>query len=163
MSCHFAVPTADNSVSSAIVDVIRHQLTAFSLGASPSLLSDLYKHEEADLVPLSPEERRKLGAKVREVPEITDTNWKDHLGVQDAYSQYLTFFQKEIERLGTTGALDKYVFSEDAVSAGLAIFVTVSMLTTVPICRHRTVEASTMPRDPGCSSGPSPVCFVSSS
>jgi len=33
-----------------------------------------------------------------------------------AYSQYLAFFHKEIERLGTTGALERYIFSEDAVS-----------------------------------------------
>ncbi|KAL7409512.1 hypothetical protein BDY24DRAFT_402896 [Mrakia frigida] len=96
-----------------------HLLAAFSLGASPSLLSNIYDRESKTLVPLSPEERRKRGAKVKEIPEINEGNWKDFVGVPDAYASYLSFFQSEIGRLGEKEALEKYIFSSDANAGGV--------------------------------------------
>jgi len=70
--------TAHQRPSSSIL-----KLAAFSLGASPSLLHQIYDRESVRLVPLSPEERRKQGAKVKEIPEINEENWKDFLGVPE--------------------------------------------------------------------------------
>lgn len=73
----------DPLTSSRLVPMIC-QLTAFALGAPPSLLTDIFDEESKSLVPLSPEERKKLGLKVKDVPEIGEGNWKDYLGVQES-------------------------------------------------------------------------------
>jgi hypothetical protein len=72
-----------------------HVLTAYSLGASPSLLEKIYQVESEDLAPLDPVERKKvlekIGKEVRvDVPEVTEDNWTEFVGIQE-YVRPLSF------------------------------------------------------------------------
>ncbi|BGP41181.1 hypothetical protein JCM10449v2_005155 [Rhodotorula kratochvilovae] len=64
-----------------------HLLASYSLGASPSLIEDIFKlHQETASKPMPP-----LAPK-----EITETNWTDHLGDEQYYPNYLAFFHRMI-------------------------------------------------------------------
>ncbi|CED82261.1 Domain of unknown function DUF4243 [Phaffia rhodozyma] len=96
-----------------------HVLSAWSLGASSSLLKHIYDINATELVPLQPLDRQKAlisrGIKVRvDVPEITESNWTEYLGIADAYAAYLAFFLAQTKSLGMKDTLSSYVFGHEA-------------------------------------------------
>ncbi|KZT42073.1 hypothetical protein SISSUDRAFT_1058938 [Sistotremastrum suecicum HHB10207 ss-3] len=80
-----------------------HLYAAYSLGAPPSVIREAYHYHA------------KYQRKAFTSPaDITDKNWKDHLGDENYYDAYLKFFYDAVKSLGISGALEKYVFSAEA-------------------------------------------------
>lgn len=85
----FADPPFDSARRHSLALALQHHvLTAFALGAPPSLLEEIFQHEKETLVSLDPAERKaqleKKGKKVRtDVPGLDSTNWTEFAGVQE--------------------------------------------------------------------------------
>ncbi|KAG0692193.1 hypothetical protein DFH29DRAFT_1084919 [Suillus ampliporus] len=81
--------------------ITHHALALYAVGASGSLIEQVYKRESASQRP------------VVEPPEaITEENFIEHLGDDNFYAAYITFFIKAIEEKGVSATLDEYIFSE---------------------------------------------------
>ncbi|KAJ8507666.1 hypothetical protein ONZ45_g9998 [Pleurotus djamor] len=91
-----------------------HLLAAYDLGASEGLLRKIYEVESAVQRPIFVEEKDKGIV-------ITDTNWTQYLGNQNAYGAFYKFFTKRVEELGVVEALEFYVFSPTAYANGRMI------------------------------------------
>ncbi|KAI5895057.1 uncharacterized protein SCHCODRAFT_02699022 [Schizophyllum commune H4-8] len=96
-----------------------HLLSAYDLGASASLLQDIYEVESASQRPLvqAPEDK---------IPPLTEENWTSALGQEEAYATYLKFFGEQISLHGAQSTIERYIFSPAANGNGtvmLARFV----------------------------------------
>ncbi|KAG1750463.1 uncharacterized protein EDB91DRAFT_1217151 [Suillus paluster] len=81
--------------------ITHHALALYAMGASGSLIEQFYKQESASQRPAI------------EPPEaITEENFIEHLGDDNFYAAYITFFIKVIEEKGVSATLDEYVFSQ---------------------------------------------------
>ncbi|WVQ67892.1 uncharacterized protein L199_006097 [Kwoniella botswanensis] len=92
-------------------------LTRYALGAPSQLIRDTWTHDRPHLVSLDPSDESRKKEEVKDVPDKIDSaNWGDerYLGMKGAYSRYLTFFHREIARLGPLETLNKYVFAPTA-------------------------------------------------
>ncbi|KAI4527554.1 hypothetical protein K525DRAFT_231854 [Schizophyllum commune Loenen D] len=96
-----------------------HLLSAYDLGASASLLKDIYEVESASQRPIvqGPEDM---------IPQLTEENWTSALGQEGAYVAYLKFFGEQIAEHGAQPTIEQYIFSPAANGNGtvmLARFV----------------------------------------
>ncbi|WWC89561.1 uncharacterized protein L201_004485 [Kwoniella dendrophila CBS 6074] len=92
-------------------------LTRYSFGASSQLIRDTWEHDKSYLISLDPNDSHRDKEEVKNIPDkIDDSNWGDrqYVGRKGTYSRYLTFFHKEIERLGPIETINKYIFSGPA-------------------------------------------------
>ncbi|KZT34795.1 hypothetical protein SISSUDRAFT_991368 [Sistotremastrum suecicum HHB10207 ss-3] len=80
-----------------------HLYAAYGLGASPSVIRDAYQLQAKT-------QRKAFASPV----DITEANWKEHLGDDKYYKGYLEFFYGVVASLGISGALEKYIFSAEA-------------------------------------------------
>jgi hypothetical protein len=76
-----------------------HVLAAYSLGATPDILKKIYDIHAGYQKPLPPNKVTK-----------NRVNWKDHLGENDLYTDYLNFFDKIIKEDGLAATFEKYAF-----------------------------------------------------
>lgn len=97
-----------------------HLLAAYDLGASAELLEAIYENEKANLLPIdvvldsaTKQKNGQFDVKKDDVT-ITSSNWKRYLGQNNHYAAYVAFFTKEIQAVGVKGALERYIFSQDA-------------------------------------------------
>ncbi|KAL1714587.1 hypothetical protein EV715DRAFT_276465 [Schizophyllum commune] len=84
-----------------------HLLSAYDLGASASLLKDIYEVESASQRPIV------QGAKDK-IPQLTKENWTSALGQEEAYVAYLKFFGEQIAEHGAQPTIERYIFSPAA-------------------------------------------------
>jgi len=77
--------------------LVHHVLAAYSLGANPDRLKEIYEFHAADQRPKPP-------------PQITITqeNWTEHLGNPDLWTDYLNFFDEVVVNDGLDKALITY-------------------------------------------------------
>jgi hypothetical protein len=76
-------------------------LALYAMGASGSLIEKVYKHDSAYQRPAV------------EPPEaITEENFIEHLGDENFYSAYKTFFSKVVRDRGLSTTLEEYIFSK---------------------------------------------------
>ena len=78
-------------------------LSQFSLGAPESRLKKEWELEEFNPIPK------------KQSTEITDKNWKDHIGVDKFYPNYLEFFQDRISKNGVPNTILSYALDETAL------------------------------------------------
>jgi hypothetical protein len=76
-------------------------LSQFALGAPDSRIEKEWKLE-GYLSPLGP----------KQSPDITDDNWKEHIGVDKFYHNYLDYFKKKIAKDGPENTVLKYAFDD---------------------------------------------------
>ena len=80
-------------------------LTIYALGATPDQIQTVYDREAAY-------QRPRYAIDEGVVTSLSDVDkFKDHLGQQPHYSNYLRFFQQEIEANGVRKVLEKHVFA----------------------------------------------------
>ncbi|PRP81649.1 hypothetical protein PROFUN_01156 [Planoprotostelium fungivorum] len=48
----------------------------------------------------------------RKIPEINEENWKDHIGDDSYYANYLHFFDQEVKKRGNLGTLLRYALDD---------------------------------------------------
>ncbi|KAF8156791.1 hypothetical protein B0H34DRAFT_710596 [Crassisporium funariophilum] len=84
-----------------------HLLAAYDLGASAGQLQKIYDDEARTQRPIFLEEKDK------DIVVSVD-NWIQYLGNQSAYGAFVKFFSGEVQNLGASGAVERYIFSEDA-------------------------------------------------
>ncbi|KIJ13025.1 hypothetical protein PAXINDRAFT_170906 [Paxillus involutus ATCC 200175] len=76
-------------------------LAIYALGGSASLIKGYYEEDGKNQRPAF------------ESPEpITEENFVEHLGDENFYQSYVTFFSKQIDEKGAAGTLEEFVFSE---------------------------------------------------
>jgi hypothetical protein len=80
-------------------------LTLYALGASPSVMQTQYDANKSYQRPVvSPESRKST--------DMHDpAKFKQSLGKQEYYHDYLVFFQKEMEEKGWGNVVNEYLFS----------------------------------------------------
>ncbi|KIJ21190.1 hypothetical protein PAXINDRAFT_6963 [Paxillus involutus ATCC 200175] len=83
-----------------------HVLAAYDLGAPASVLQAIYDAESARQRPIDVDKDATLD-QVR----ITPDNFREHLGEGRYYPVLLTFFTEQIEELGLSETLERYIFS----------------------------------------------------
>jgi len=113
-------------------------LAAYDMGATPHHLQKIYDSEATYQRPRIVEEKDKSIV-------VNKDNWVQYLGNQryerrtlgscyleshrfvssSAYSAFVTFFSEEVQRLGVTGSLEKYVYNEDVNKEGLTMLTRV--------------------------------------
>ncbi|KAI0048462.1 hypothetical protein FA95DRAFT_1490735 [Auriscalpium vulgare] len=89
-----------------------HLLAAYDLGASSAQLQAIYDAEQDSL--LSVFAIRKEKRVERQDVVVQESNWKQFLGEEKYYANYLTFFADEVRRLGGFAAFEHYVYSPSA-------------------------------------------------
>ncbi|KAG2062840.1 hypothetical protein BDR04DRAFT_771942, partial [Suillus decipiens] len=81
--------------------ITHRALALYAMGATGSLIEYFYEEDSAYQRP------------VVEPPEaITEENFTEHLGDENFYVAYKTFFSKVFEEMGLSGMLEEYVFSK---------------------------------------------------
>ncbi|KAF9021105.1 hypothetical protein BDP27DRAFT_1439345 [Rhodocollybia butyracea] len=93
-----------------------HLLAAYDLGTSPGLLQKKYDQEARIQRPIILEEKDK-GIR------ITDENWVQYVGNQNAYSGFVTFFENKVASAGVVRTLEEFVFSPAANEKGKSMLV----------------------------------------
>ncbi|KAJ3814004.1 hypothetical protein F5876DRAFT_33900 [Lentinula aff. lateritia] len=88
-----------------------HILAAYDLGASPGLLQKIYDEEARIQRPIILEEKDKE-------MKITEDNWTQYLGNENAYNGFVTFFEHQIASLGVVKTLETFIFSSSANERG---------------------------------------------
>lgn len=91
-----------------------HVLAALALGATPDFFPRIYQSALKDLDPTF--ELNKKPTVGGPIEEITDKNWKAHVGDKYYYWSYLTFFEQQIRQHGASATLERFVFSPEANS-----------------------------------------------
>ncbi|KAL2793203.1 hypothetical protein BJX66DRAFT_306566 [Aspergillus keveii] len=87
--------------------IVHHVLTIYALGASPEDIKAAYKRDKAY-------QRRTMPINDKAVESLYDKGlFKDALGEEKNYPNFLEFFQREIDSKGTEAVLSEYVFAED--------------------------------------------------
>ncbi|KAI0032023.1 hypothetical protein K488DRAFT_86285 [Vararia minispora EC-137] len=94
-----------------------HLLAAYDLGASPALLQAAYDEELKEQNDVFVADREK-GTVERQKEVLTRENWREYLGQDKYYANYVLFFSEEVKRLGAHAAFEEYVFSEQANAHG---------------------------------------------
>ncbi|KAG8215387.1 hypothetical protein J3R82DRAFT_8988 [Butyriboletus roseoflavus] len=81
---------------------ITHRILAiYALGGSAAIIRDYYKRDG------------EIQRPAFEAPEpITEENFVDHLGDENFYQGYVSFFSKQISEKGAASTLEEFVFSE---------------------------------------------------
>lgn len=87
---------------------IAHQLlTLYAIGAAPETIRDAYERNKTYQRPAIP-------ANVSVVKEMTSKDrFMSFLGKEEAYADFLTYFEREIELKGVVSVLNEYVFAGD--------------------------------------------------
>ncbi|PFH49535.1 hypothetical protein AMATHDRAFT_62998 [Amanita thiersii Skay4041] len=80
-----------------------HAIALWSLGANGVALQQAYARDSAYQLPM-----------VKPPGEITENNWKKHLGDDSYYKAYVDFFSRVVQERGPVAAVEDYVFSLDA-------------------------------------------------
>lgn len=81
--------------------ITHRALALYVMGASGSLIEQFYKEDSSYQRPAI------------EPPEaVTEENFIEHLGDDNFYAAYLTFFRKVIEKRGLSAILEEYIFSK---------------------------------------------------
>lgn len=84
---------------------MHHVLTAYSLGANMEQLQKIYDDHSSYQREINPVTRK-----------LDRSNYKDYLGVLDAYSDYLAFFKAEISSHGMIETVRRFVFSDNMLA-----------------------------------------------
>ncbi|KAE8553234.1 hypothetical protein EYB25_004616 [Talaromyces marneffei] len=87
--------------------IVHHLLTLFSLGASPKEIQDAYDRGNSYQRTAYPVDNNVVHA------IIEKSTFKDYLGKEEHYSNFLAFFQQEISTKGVEETLREHVFAED--------------------------------------------------
>ncbi|RAO71615.1 uncharacterized protein BHQ10_007627 [Talaromyces amestolkiae] len=87
--------------------IVHHLLTLFSLGASPEEIQDAYDRGHSYQRAPYPVDDKVVHA------IIEKSTFKDYLGKEEHYSNFLAFFQQEISTKGVEETLREHVFAED--------------------------------------------------
>jgi Questin oxidase-like len=83
--------------------IIHHLLAKYALGANSDLLHAAYDNDKGIQRPAYPSPG-----------PITADNWMDHLGNEDYYQAYFTFFATSMLEKGVTKSLEEYLYSKKA-------------------------------------------------
>ncbi|KAJ3736201.1 hypothetical protein DFJ43DRAFT_1036523 [Lentinula guzmanii] len=86
-------------------------LAAYDLGAPPALLQKIYDEEARIQRPIILEEKDKE-------MKITEDNWTQYLGNQNAYNGFVAFFEHQVASAGVVKTLEKFIFSSSANEKG---------------------------------------------
>lgn len=87
--------------------ITHHLLTIYALGASPSMLEKAYNENVSYQRP-----KGELEQKI--VEDLSDkAKFKDYLGQEKYFHDYLVFFQNEIDSKGLEATLNEHVFAGD--------------------------------------------------
>ncbi|KAF9230922.1 hypothetical protein BU15DRAFT_83025 [Melanogaster broomeanus] len=76
-------------------------LAIYALGGSASLIKNYYEQDGKNQRPA-----------VKSPGPITEENFVEHLGDENFYQGYVTFFNKQIDEKGAAGTLEEFIFSE---------------------------------------------------
>ncbi|KAG2031137.1 hypothetical protein BDR03DRAFT_928361 [Suillus americanus] len=80
--------------------ITHRALALYATGAGGSLIEQFYKQDGANQRPA-----------IKSPEAITEENFIKHLGDENFYAAYKTFFSKVIEERGVSATLEKYIFS----------------------------------------------------
>ncbi|KAJ9614042.1 hypothetical protein H2200_002178 [Cladophialophora chaetospira] len=86
--------------------IVHFLLTLYALGATPDEMDKAYDREAAYQRPRFPVDDRVVSAMA------DSTKLKDYLGQQPQYSNFLLFFQREIEAMEVKETLEKHLFAD---------------------------------------------------
>ncbi|KZS89543.1 hypothetical protein SISNIDRAFT_416893 [Sistotremastrum niveocremeum HHB9708] len=100
-----------------------HILAAYDLGAPTTLLKAIAETEQSDQRDIHLKGEDLKGKQVPEEGSITEDNWKDWLGKQEAYSALLSFFRSQVVNLGREKTLERFVFSDEANDNGTSMVI----------------------------------------
>jgi Questin oxidase-like len=84
-----------------------HLLTLFSLGASPGEIQAAYDRANSYQRAQPPVDNDVVHNIVEKA------NFKDYLGKEEQYANFLAFFQLELSTKGVAATLDEHIFAED--------------------------------------------------
>jgi hypothetical protein len=87
--------------------IVHHILTLFALGASPDDIKAAYDRDNSYQRPAMPADQ----AVIHSI--IEKHQFKEYLGRADQYTNFLVYFQKEIDAKGVESVLNEHLFAED--------------------------------------------------
>ncbi|KAF7872511.1 hypothetical protein EAF04_003432 [Stromatinia cepivora] len=93
--------------------IVHHLLTLYGLGAPASVIERHYKHNASYQRPFV------LSENQTPVDMSAPDNFNNHLGKENYYSDFLVFWQQEIESKGWKDVLKEHVFAGDAKADGM--------------------------------------------
>jgi Questin oxidase-like len=83
--------------------IAHHLLAKYALGADSDVLRVAYDTDKVVQLPAYPSPG-----------PITADNWRDHLGNEDYYQAYFTFFATSLLEKGVAKSLEEYIYSKPA-------------------------------------------------
>ncbi|KAL2851188.1 hypothetical protein BJY01DRAFT_209318 [Aspergillus pseudoustus] len=87
--------------------IVHHILTLYALGASPADIQAAYDRNKTY-------QRRTMPVNEKVVQSLSEkSEYREALGKEKNYPNFLKFFQREIELKGTDAVLNEYVFAQD--------------------------------------------------
>jgi oxidoreductase AflY len=88
---------------------VHHLLGLWALGASPEEIENLYQYNIRYQIPIEKPKRQ-----FAESPDLRDAEaFSKCLGSDDYYSDFMRFFEDEIDRKGVPAVLREYLFKGD--------------------------------------------------
>jgi hypothetical protein len=85
--------------------IVHHLLTILSLGATPNQIQTGFNNNNAYQVPQKPTHRN--------ITSMSDpANFNKHLGKQNYFTDYLTYFTSELDSKGLEAALNEHLFAD---------------------------------------------------
>ena len=91
--------------------LLHHAVVIYTLGARPDRLQELFSQHASFARPL-----------MAPLPHpITRDNWTSMLGKESSYSSFLLFFLSEIDALGPVATIERYIFTHEANTQGVAM------------------------------------------
>ncbi|KAI0060638.1 hypothetical protein BV25DRAFT_1887832 [Artomyces pyxidatus] len=94
-------------------------LAAYDLGASPALLQTIYDQEHGELQSVFMADTRNKTVEKQDV-QIQEDNWKEYLGQDKYYANFVVFFSDKVKEFGGPAAFERYVYSPTADGAYMA-------------------------------------------
>lgn len=103
-------------ISPGILDhIVHHLLTLFSLGAAPDSLRDAYQRGHSYQRPVEPTNEDVIHELLEK------KQFKDYLGKEEHYPNFLEYFQREIAAKGMQSVVNEHLFAGDEHADDLLI------------------------------------------
>ncbi|KAJ5480178.1 hypothetical protein N7530_005687 [Penicillium desertorum] len=93
--------------------IVHFMLTIWALGASPETIQLQYEREDKRQRPAYPRDEKVITS------FFDKYEFMKHMFQEEHYSNYLAFFQREIDAKGVPGVLKEYLFSGDKLAESL--------------------------------------------
>ncbi|KAL2010604.1 hypothetical protein VTN00DRAFT_6411 [Thermoascus crustaceus] len=95
--------------------IVHHILTIYALGATPDIIKSAYERNQSYQRPVYPVDEHV-------VQEMSDkSKFKQYIYKEEHYTNFLVYFQREIDAKGVGAVLNEHLFAEDEHADGMLV------------------------------------------